>query len=199
MADWYYYNESGEKIGPVRGRELKKLVRQGIVTPKTKIEDNEGRTALAKHVTGLPFSEVKQSPSNTAENLSEQDFAKLREDIERLQQDQERTSGISLPASVSADTNPFTAAMPVAQNPFSTAPPPDAKPQRVSVPRTDKNRRTLWAAMTAAMRSTMDVFASMIGFILVLVLACVVVGVIWWVLEITDVLPTDILSRFSGK
>ena len=196
MADWYYYNESGEKIGPVRGRELKQLALRGIITPKTKIEDCEGRIALAKKVQGLSFPEVPQPSSNTAENMSEQDFAKLREDIERLQQEQEPPSSIIVPSS-SANVNPFTAAIPAAPNPFSAPPPPNMEP------RADGNRKTLLSTllstMTAAMRTTMDVLAASLGFILVLVLACVVVGVIWWILEITGVLPTNILSRFMGK
>ena len=58
MANWYYYNENKEKIGPIRGRELRELVRQGTITPTTVIEDETGRKALAKHVTGLEFPET---------------------------------------------------------------------------------------------------------------------------------------------
>ena len=64
MATWYYYNESGEKIGPIRGRDLKQLTQQGTVTPNTRVEDENGRTALAKNVTGLPFP----IPTSTAPN-----------------------------------------------------------------------------------------------------------------------------------
>ena len=54
----FYYNESGEKIGPIRGRELKALAQQGTITPNTRVEDERGRTALAKQVTGLTFPEM---------------------------------------------------------------------------------------------------------------------------------------------
>ena len=54
MAKWHYYNENGEKIGPLRGRDLKQLAQQGTVTPNTRVEDENGCTALAKNVTGLP-------------------------------------------------------------------------------------------------------------------------------------------------
>ncbi|MCL2709950.1 MAG: DUF4282 domain-containing protein [Planctomycetaceae bacterium] len=61
MADWYYYNESGEKIGPISGKELKQLVRDGTVTPETRLEDSEGRAAAAGNVKGLTFPEMAQS------------------------------------------------------------------------------------------------------------------------------------------
>jgi hypothetical protein len=55
MAKWYYFDKNGEKIGAVRGRELKELARQGIVTPETLVEDENGRTVLARKIQGLPF------------------------------------------------------------------------------------------------------------------------------------------------
>jgi len=64
MANWHYYSESGEKIGPVRGRELKRLVEQGTITQETVVEDDNGRTALAKNVKGLTFPEMVQPEPN---------------------------------------------------------------------------------------------------------------------------------------
>jgi len=58
MAKWHYYNENGERVGPIRGRDLKQLAQQGVITPSTRVEDENGRTALAKNVTGLPFYEA---------------------------------------------------------------------------------------------------------------------------------------------
>jgi len=90
MAKWHYYNEGGEKIGPVRGRELKALAQQGTVTPETTVEDENGRIALAKNVTGLTFYEAAQS----------------------------EMSSVIVPPS--AEANPFSAATPAANNPFAT-------------------------------------------------------------------------------
>ena len=59
MANWHYYTENRDKIGPVTGRELKQLVRQGTVTPDTFVEDPTGRTGLAKDVNGLKFPEAE--------------------------------------------------------------------------------------------------------------------------------------------
>ena len=60
MANWYYHNESGEKIGPITGKELKQLVQQETVTQETFVEDPDGRTGLAKDVKGLTFPETVQ-------------------------------------------------------------------------------------------------------------------------------------------
>ena len=60
MANWYFYDQNGYKIGPIKGRELKQSAQQGLITPETVVEDENGRTALAKQVTGLMFSETAQ-------------------------------------------------------------------------------------------------------------------------------------------
>ena len=62
MADWYFYDANGYKIGPIKGRELKQSAQQGLITPETVVEDENGRTVLAKQVTGLTFgNETVQS------------------------------------------------------------------------------------------------------------------------------------------
>ena len=61
MANWYYYTADREKIGPIRGKELKQLALQGTITPETFVEDENGRTALAKNVTGLTFPNAPTS------------------------------------------------------------------------------------------------------------------------------------------
>ena len=64
MAKWHYYNEYGERIGPIRTRDLVKLTQNGTITPKTQIEDESGRVALAKNARGLSFPPT----TNFAEN-----------------------------------------------------------------------------------------------------------------------------------
>ena len=59
MANWHYFTEDREKIGPVTGKELKELVQQGTITPDTFVEDPQGRTGLAKHVNGLKFPDTE--------------------------------------------------------------------------------------------------------------------------------------------
>jgi len=58
MANWHYYTESREKIGPITGTELKQLVQRRIITLATFVEDPTGRTGLAKDVKGLKFPEA---------------------------------------------------------------------------------------------------------------------------------------------
>jgi len=60
MAKWFYYNESGDKI-EVTGGQLKGLAKDGQITPETIIETEEGKTAPARRVKGLTFSETQQS------------------------------------------------------------------------------------------------------------------------------------------
>jgi len=104
MAQWHYYDENGEKIGPIRGRDLKQLVQQGTVTPKTLVEDENGYTAPAKNVRGLTFPETAQP---TEPNI----FAAA-------------PSAAANPfTALPTDPNPFTAPMPEMGNPF-TAPMP---------------------------------------------------------------------------
>jgi len=70
MAQWHYYDENGNKIGPFRGRELKELAQQGKIAPGTRVEDENGQIALAKQVTGLTFSEATPPPSPAAKEPS---------------------------------------------------------------------------------------------------------------------------------
>ena len=59
---WHYYNKDREKIGPFTNKELKQLIRRGVVTPDTRFEAPNGNTALAKNVAGLPFPEKGDGP-----------------------------------------------------------------------------------------------------------------------------------------
>ena len=58
MAIWYYYNKTGGKTGPFTVAALKELVRQGVVTRETVIENTNGRTIIAGEVNGLTFPEA---------------------------------------------------------------------------------------------------------------------------------------------
>ena len=55
MANWYYYNESGEKI-EVTGGQLKELAKTGMITPETIVETEDGKKARAGKVKGLTFA-----------------------------------------------------------------------------------------------------------------------------------------------
>ena len=62
MANWFYFNKNGEKVGPISATALKALAQQGLITPETKIENSNGRSAVAGKVNGLEFPE---SPKET--------------------------------------------------------------------------------------------------------------------------------------
>ena len=100
MAKWYYYKENGEKIGPMRGRELKQLAAQGIITPETWIE-NEEKTALrAGQAANLVFETVYMDTMDTPPPQSDS----------------------------FVEPNPFTAPMPVEPNPFTLPMPTEPNP-----------------------------------------------------------------------
>ena len=65
MAIWHYYNEDGERVGPVTDKQLKTLAGQGIVLPGTVLETEEGTTGQAKDVVGLTFTDsvLKLTPT----------------------------------------------------------------------------------------------------------------------------------------
>ena len=57
MVNYFYTNENGNKIS-VSGGQLKLLAKNGIITPFTIIENEEGKKAPARRVKGLAFDET---------------------------------------------------------------------------------------------------------------------------------------------
>jgi len=57
MANWHYYDDDGNRI-TVTGKELKELAKEGLITPDTIVENEEGKTARAGRVKGLVFAEM---------------------------------------------------------------------------------------------------------------------------------------------
>jgi hypothetical protein len=64
MANWYYYNESGDKI-EVTGGQLKSLAQQGLIVPETVVETPDGKTGRAGKVKGLAFATLADSSSKS--------------------------------------------------------------------------------------------------------------------------------------
>ena len=52
---WFYYDAIGEKLGPFTNREFKHLAKQGLITPETLVENQEGKSVFARKVQGLKF------------------------------------------------------------------------------------------------------------------------------------------------
>jgi len=55
MANWYYYDKDGIKIGPIGVTAIKALAQQGVITAETVIENEQGKTAKAGNVKGFVF------------------------------------------------------------------------------------------------------------------------------------------------
>ncbi|MBR2586488.1 MAG: CD225/dispanin family protein [Thermoguttaceae bacterium] len=53
MSDWFYYDQQGQKIGPITDSELRELIDQGLILPDTKLETDTGHTGKARQVPGL--------------------------------------------------------------------------------------------------------------------------------------------------
>jgi len=65
--NWYYYNGNTERI-EVTTRELKNLVKAGVVKPDTIVVDPSGRKGRAENVNGLRF---KEKDAETVENITD--------------------------------------------------------------------------------------------------------------------------------
>ncbi|MDR1960416.1 MAG: DUF805 domain-containing protein [Planctomycetaceae bacterium] len=69
---WYYYDDDGEKQGPISPAQLKALAANGMITPETMLESEDGRTGKAGKLNGLSFPEP---PSDD----KQEDFAEFDE------------------------------------------------------------------------------------------------------------------------
>ncbi|GHT14262.1 hypothetical protein FACS1894170_11120 [Planctomycetales bacterium] len=64
MANWFYYDKNRQKKGPITPQQLQQLVRQGMITPDTFVETEQGKTAKAGQIKGL-FAAPPQSSANS--------------------------------------------------------------------------------------------------------------------------------------
>jgi uncharacterized Tic20 family protein len=62
MANWFYYDQTGKKLGPVDSETLKLLAQHGVITPSTTITNSEGKGSLAGKVKGLEFPQSYSAP-----------------------------------------------------------------------------------------------------------------------------------------
>ncbi|MBO7678417.1 MAG: CD225/dispanin family protein [Thermoguttaceae bacterium] len=61
MPNWFYYDATGTKQGPINNAQLKALARSGIITPQTKLETDTGQSGNAGQIRGL-FSVPEPNP-----------------------------------------------------------------------------------------------------------------------------------------
>ncbi|MDR0522739.1 MAG: GYF domain-containing protein [Planctomycetaceae bacterium] len=55
MANWFYYDNNGQKLGPINNALLKALAAKGVILPETIVETETGRRGRAEKVNGLTF------------------------------------------------------------------------------------------------------------------------------------------------
>jgi len=107
MEKWYYYNKNGERGGPISPTALKELARQGLITRKTRLENEVGEFSVAEDMDGITFLDAP-SPQQKMEILL-------------------HPIPVPPPLPSTTEPNPFTAPPPpVSDNPF-TLPPPVVK------------------------------------------------------------------------
>lgn len=58
MTNWFYYDNTGKKCGPIDSTTLKTLAEHGIITPETLIENHTGKQSNAGRVKGLTFPDT---------------------------------------------------------------------------------------------------------------------------------------------
>ncbi len=62
MANWYYYDASGNRIGPLPPDALKLLAANGSIKPETILENDKGQKAPASKVKGMVFPQPLPTP-----------------------------------------------------------------------------------------------------------------------------------------
>jgi len=69
MSTFYYYDNDGQKQGPVTSKQLKGLAQEGQITPETIIESEEGMTSPARQMKSLTFdTAASQETTPPAQN-----------------------------------------------------------------------------------------------------------------------------------
>jgi uncharacterized Tic20 family protein len=61
MANWYYYDQTGKKCGPVTSTVLKSFAQQGLINTETLIQNGQGVTRKAGSIGGLEFGKQAKS------------------------------------------------------------------------------------------------------------------------------------------
>ncbi len=66
MANYFYFDASGRKFGPVNDTQLKALAAQGVITPITPMETDTGYRGQAGQIPGLFAVPTPASPFTAA-------------------------------------------------------------------------------------------------------------------------------------
>ncbi|MDR1290884.1 MAG: GYF domain-containing protein [Planctomycetaceae bacterium] len=78
MTNYYYYDNIGQKHGPIDFAQLKMLALQGVITPETIVENENGKIQNANEVNGLqplfPQSKTESLPHSQTDDLKSTKF-----------------------------------------------------------------------------------------------------------------------------
>jgi len=55
MPNYFYFNASGQRQGPINDQQLQSLVAQKVITAQTQLETESGHKGLAGQIPGLNF------------------------------------------------------------------------------------------------------------------------------------------------
>ena len=222
MAKWFYYNKQGDKIETTAGR-LKGLAKQGLITPETIVENEEGKRSRAGKVKGFTFvataqTEIKTSESATAE-FEDNGLLQTKPPIDidehtllaTVQKDIcEYHTALAMgenpfTAPMPKEVNPFTAPMPQEVNPFTLTTTGETNP--LATPARVANREMLKKVATdfinigratkAVAKANMRRITLVIGFLLVVALICIVVPLAWSLLS--DKMEQRELARIENE
>ena len=150
MAKYYYYDNDGQKLGPVSGTQLKEIAQQGMITPGTVVETEEGKNIPAQKLKGLTFLDTpNQKATEKVYGLSSPVIAPIP--VAPPTVTIHPTPSV---AASSAETNPFTVSMPGTQK---------AKPQPIPLTEEEKNKRK--RLMYSILAFTLPVIGITIGLI----------------------------------
>ena len=63
MPNYFYFDQTNQKHGPIDDQQLRELAVAGIIKPNTPLETVEGHKGIAKQIPGLSFT-VAATPSS---------------------------------------------------------------------------------------------------------------------------------------
>ena len=62
IVDYFYTDANGEKQGPIKEQQLRKLAAQGVIRPDTPLETTSGHKGSAKQIPGIRFNTAAVNP-----------------------------------------------------------------------------------------------------------------------------------------
>ncbi|MDR0522691.1 MAG: DUF4339 domain-containing protein [Planctomycetaceae bacterium] len=64
MTNFFYYDNNGQRQGPINNTRIRELVAQGVILPETIIETETGQQGRAGKIRGLTFPETTRTEPN---------------------------------------------------------------------------------------------------------------------------------------